>query len=265
MCPTPGNIWCDPDCANPLLDWRYCGDCDTQCVGGQVCADGVCGCEGDLTICPEGCIDTTIDFANCGGCGVSCQPSQSCVGGACRCTNTALTLCGAACVDILTDEAHCGACDVVCGAGETCEAGSCECPGGMTWCDPACVDTDIDGANCGDCGITCDTGRTCIAGLCTQGTGGPCDGICDDPTVQSTQQYVSGDIGVGELCREFAGAIQGGGCFNMANRVFSVNGTVVSASAAGDCGSGFPLSPRNGGFCFHATAGGVSYAAYDTW
>jgi hypothetical protein len=50
----------------------------------------------------------------------------------------------------------------------------------------------------------------------------------------------------------------------MSNRVLSVNGTVVSASAQSECDP-FPLVTRNGGYCFHATAGGVSYAAYYWW
>lgn len=35
---------CDGVCVNFDVDETTCGDCDTQCVGGQACSSGVCAC-----------------------------------------------------------------------------------------------------------------------------------------------------------------------------------------------------------------------------
>ncbi|MCA9583593.1 MAG: hypothetical protein KC416_17460, partial [Myxococcales bacterium] len=69
-----GTIECGGACVRPDTNNQHCGGCDSPCVGGQVCAAGVCenSCDLPLSTCPDGCIDPRNDPANCGGCGNVC-------------------------------------------------------------------------------------------------------------------------------------------------------------------------------------------------
>ena len=80
--------------------------------------------------------------------------------------------------------------------------------------------------------------------------------------------YNAGNLGPGATCHETMSTLAGGVCGNFtAPRTFTVNGTTM-----GDCtpsGSGFPTTalntPRNGGFCFQASAGSPDYAYFGVW
>jgi hypothetical protein len=88
---------------------------------------------------------------------------------------------------------------------------------------------------------------------------GPCSGLCA-PAIELTVAggYHSANLGTEATCHETTSTILGGGCANLtAPRTFSVNGTQVS------CGANFaPPAARNGGYCFQASAGGLSYATF---
>jgi hypothetical protein len=46
----PPMMMCGPDCSDTTTDERYCGNCATSCVGGQVCTNSTCACAVGLTI-----------------------------------------------------------------------------------------------------------------------------------------------------------------------------------------------------------------------
>ncbi|WP_437314944.1 trypsin-like serine protease [Sorangium sp. So ce385] len=90
----------------------------------------------------------------------------------------------------------------------------------------------------------------------------PCSSICSNPTQITSASYSSGNLGTGERCFESTAnpvAVNCGGF--AASRTFEVNGTALSCS-----GQGVTLpAKRNGGYCFHASAGANSWAWFTTW
>ena len=165
-----GHISCDDGCINPKLDPRHCGDCDTVCEAGEVCAAGRCDieCTAGSTQCGDRCVDIDSDSANCGGCDRACSIGEACVSGACRLTCAGGTArCGNECVDLGLDPDNCGACGTACAEGELCSAGVCgtSCANSIQ-CGKACVDLLTDSANCGGCGKACPSSQTCVNGSC---------------------------------------------------------------------------------------------------
>ena len=104
------------------------------------------------------------------------------------------------------------------------------------------------------------TETTLVASGSSTGTN-PCAAFCASPTVFTTANYWSGNLGTGQVCRETTAALSGTNLSNMAGRVFRING--VAFVADGNI-SALP-APVNGGYCFQATAGGADYAAFATW
>jgi hypothetical protein len=93
------------------------------------------------------------------------------------------------------------------------------------------------------------------------GSGGsnPCASYCSNPTVYTTAQYNSGNLGTGAACRETTANLSGGNASNMSSRVVTVNGVTMNQS-------NFTYPAKvNGGYCIQVTAGSPDYAAFATW
>jgi hypothetical protein len=75
---------CGGVCADSQHDPKHCGDCNTQCPGGQYCVDGMCKdvCTLPLHLCNGACVDYDSDENNCGSCGHVCT-SGICTSGVC--------------------------------------------------------------------------------------------------------------------------------------------------------------------------------------
>jgi hypothetical protein len=91
---------------------------------------------------------------------------------------------------------------------------------------------------------------------------GPCMGLCDNPIVFTTASYNSTNLGTGATCHETTANIQGGGCSNCTGRTFTINGTPETGT--GNWPTPLPAKV-NGGYCFQATAGGLTYATFYTF
>ena len=77
----------------------------------------------------------------------------------------------------------------------------------------------------------------------------------------STAGYSSPNLGTAAACFQTTATLSGGGKYNMAGRTFSING-----ASTGSTDGSFTLPAKvNGGYCFQATAGGNSYATFNTW
>ncbi|MSP25312.1 MAG: hypothetical protein EXR75_09145, partial [Myxococcales bacterium] len=111
-----------------------CGNCNTACVGGQVCSAGMCAlsCVGGTTNCSGKCVDTKLDNGNCGNCNTACVGGKvcsaglcalGCVGGTTKCAGPNNT---EVCTQTASDPANCGMCGTTCGAGQACVAGACK-------------------------------------------------------------------------------------------------------------------------------------------
>jgi hypothetical protein len=88
----------------------------------------------------------------------------------------------------------------------------------------------------------------------------PCASFCSNPTTFSTTSYQSPNLGTNAVCISTTAALSGGGRYNTAGRTFSINGQQMSGDGS------FTLPAKvNGGYCFQATAGGYSYATFNTW
>jgi hypothetical protein len=83
--------------------------------------------------------------------------------------------------------------------------------------------------------------------------------LCSNPTVFSTPNYNSGNLGEMATCHQTTATYQGGNCGNFVSpRVLTINGTTQIT-----CAGQFSLPMRrNGGYCLQATAGRESYAYF---
>jgi hypothetical protein len=74
----------------------------------------------------------------------------------------------------------------------------------------------------------------------------------------------SGDLGTAATCHDIDGSSGSIVCGNFQTpRTFTVNGTTTFNCAAGGT---FTLpAPRNGGWCFEASAGNFSYAYFESF
>jgi len=149
-----------------------CGDCDSMCAAGEVCAGGTCevACPGGTSLCGGSCADTESDLSHCGACDSRCPSvasgAPSCVAGVCvvGSCSTSWADCNGDIADgcetnLRGSTEHCGACGTACGPTEACNAGACV-PGSSS------------------CGALEDW---------TFGTGGViCRGMCLDLTIQCT-------------------------------------------------------------------------------
>lgn len=90
----------------------------------------------------------------------------------------------------------------------------------------------------------------------------PCSSICSNPTAITSTSYSSGNLGTGERCFESTANSVQVNCGGFASsRTFDVNGTALSCN-----GQAITLpAKRNGGYCFHASAGANSWAWFTTW
>ena len=105
------------------------------------------------------------------------------------------------------------------------------------------------------------TGGSTSTGGSGGSTGGtnPCAAFCGSPTVMSTQSYGNSNIGTAAACYSTTFPITAMNCGNMTGRTLSVNGTAIN------CNSPTLPAKVNGGYCFQATAGGLSYAYFGAW
>jgi hypothetical protein len=95
---------------------------------------------------------------------------------------------------------------------------------------------------------------------------GPCDGLCNNPTSFTfafNNNYQSGNLGTGAVCRATTSPVTGGNCGNFASgRTLQVNG--VTKVCNGQNWQTPPAS-RNGGYCIQTTSGNYSYAYFTLW
>ncbi|WP_438025398.1 trypsin-like serine protease [Sorangium sp. So ce233] len=101
-----------------------------------------------------------------------------------------------------------------------------------------------------------------IQGLIAAPSATPCSSICSNPTAITSATYSSGNLGTGERCFESTANSVQVNCGGFASsRTFDVNGTALSCN-----GAAITLpAKRNGGYCFHASAGANSWAWFTTW
>jgi hypothetical protein len=82
----------------------------------------------------------------------------------------------------------------------------------------------------------------------------PCSGLCPNPIVFTTpyNAVALGPLGTAATCHQTTTPLQGFVCGNFAApRIFAINGAQVVCSG----GAQTLTTPRNGGYCFQATAG----------
>lgn len=93
-------------------------------------------------------------------------------------------------------------------------------------------------------------------------TTSPCDGLCSNPTAVSSANFSSGNLGTGERCFETTASPTQLNCGNFASgRTFQVNGVTQICNGAPTT---LPAR-RNGGYCYHASAGNHAWAWFGTW
>ncbi len=93
----------------------------------------------------------------------------------------------------------------------------------------------------------------------TGGGSNPCAGLCTNPTVFTSRNYQSGNLGTGATCHETTASLAGGNCSNLSSRTIKVNNTTVSCN-------GWALPAKlNGGYCIQVGAGTPSYTSFATW
>ena len=97
------------------------------------------------------------------------------------------------------------------------------------------------------------------------GAGGgtaPCTNLCTSPTIFSSQNFHSGNLGTATTCHQTVANLTGANCGNFAaGRVFRINDVVTTCN-----GGNVPLPPkRNGGYCFQSTAGDFPWAYFVTF
>ncbi len=257
------------------------GTCATTCAAGQVNCGGTCidptsdrdncGATGD-------CVTTANDTAN--SAGVTCGTGQVCTKGSqgtgvCAVSCLAGQVeCGGTCIDPLIDPRYCGAVGSCkadgnttggvadgpgssCPDGQLCSKGACvpNCPVGQIDCGGRCVDPQTDNAYCGASGACTGTsdgtdctkisGTICSASSCqlTCESGQvDCNGICIDPTSDSTH------CGVNALCGGGAASSVAGVC---------PSGTLCTAGTGGlgSCATACAASQVNcGGTCVDPTS-----------
>jgi hypothetical protein len=87
--PPVGREACARSCVDLASDPSNCGACGSVCSGGQVCADGLCGCPAGTMYCTApgtisaGCFNLDASPSHCGSCGQSCDPGLVCRAGGC--------------------------------------------------------------------------------------------------------------------------------------------------------------------------------------
>ena len=118
-------------------------------------------------------------------------------------------------------------------------------------------------SSCGSCTApqTCGGGGT--PNVCGGGGGAAaCDGLCSPPTLFTGPNFNSGNLGTSATCHQTSAALSGANCGNFATgRTMTVNGTTVTCA-----GGNITLpAPRNGGYCFRASAGDHAWAYFSTW
>src|SRR5664280_2053755 len=208
-CPTNW-LCCGGLCANPKMDAKNCGKCESKCPDTNAnpqCLNGACGiasCKVGYKDCnntwTDGCeVDLLSNKANCGDCNIACG-TQICISGKCgdsTCANTDYMNCsgnptGFCDINIKRNPLNCGGCGNKCSEANgtaSCDAGNCiiSCTSGYDDCDSSVVngcetDLNANANHCGNCTNACknDHGVTrCSGGKCAPSclTGyGDCDG-----------------------------------------------------------------------------------------
>jgi len=106
--------------------------------------------------------------------------------------------------------------------------------------------------------------RLLYMGFMNAPSGGPCDGLCNNPTNFTINgSYQSGPLGTGEVCRQTTSVMHGGNCGNfVAPRQLRVNGVLETCNNQN--WASVPPA-RNGGYCIQATPGNWSWAFATAW
>lgn len=91
----------------------------------------------------------------------------------------------------------------------------------------------------------------------------PCDDVCDNPVVFTSNNHQSGNLGTAASCHETTAVLNGGVCGNLvAPRQLFVNGVAMTC----DWTPWSSLPPAvNGGYCITTTSGDHPWAAFATW
>jgi len=90
--------------------------------------------------------------------------------------------------------------------------------------------------------------------------GHPCDGLCTGATTFTFgNNYQSGALGTGAVCRETTDPVAGGNCSNVQSpRQFQINDVTKTCNGQ----NWTPPAPRNGGYCVELSSGNWSSAAF---
>jgi hypothetical protein len=128
------------------------------------------------------------------------------------------------------------------------------------------VNTSTNDENCGACGNVCAGSEDCWNAECLEG---PCDGLCNNPTVISGtgEGFRADDIGTGAGCWEIEGYLPSETeprivCWEFAGgRQLRVNGSTVP------CTTGYGQSLASdrggaGGYCVQINAGDHEFAGF---
>lgn len=174
--PDGGTVNCEPplticgsDCVNADADPRYCGDCETACMAGDICESGRCIDPGDCRTNDTGCTGFSYCDEETGECLPGCTDSAQCVGDeevcdldlrACVC-DSGLARCGSVCVDTQNNPLFCGDCITVCDVGHICELGVCVDPDDCRTNGIGCTGFTYCDEETGDCLPGCDTSTQC--------------------------------------------------------------------------------------------------------
>lgn len=123
-------------------------------------------------------------------------------------------------------------------------------------------------APCADDGNTC-TNDVCSGGVCTHPSNGscqnqqPCSAYCSNPTVYTTPNFNSGNLGTAATCHQTTANLAGGVCGNLVSpRQLRVNGQVLTCNNGN--WSALPAKV-NGGYCIQTTSGNHPWAYFATW
>jgi hypothetical protein len=89
-------------------------------------------------------------------------------------------------------------------------------------------------------------------------------------TFTPTAGYISGNLGTQATCHETASTFANGLCgYFAADRIFKVNGVLESACSGTATGTSASFNsipaPRNGGYCFQASAGDTASAYFQVY
>lgn len=225
----PMGTICSGEEVDIQTDERHCGQCNSSCLTGETCENGMCSgsaCAPNERECGGECVNVQTSRDHCGFCFTPC--GSSCINGICGGGVDGGTDIGGSDVppgdcNPPCDTTRSNACGMLPGSSiNQCLCGmTSQCPVGQACVNngsgPLCTSLQTDPNNCGAIGNMCNEGESCNGGVCGCGGAGPCgagsaccDGACVDVQANAMNCGACGmECAVGESCS--AGACGCGG------------------------------------------------------